>query len=139
MLKLIMRMFRKTWLVQMALIIVLASAVTVLMIYSGYISREGSNFSSKIEGRITTWDLYLAKTPGLEGLPPKAEMYNVGLLAAWREAVVKSNMGEIPCAFFSTGPELRSLASPGTVLVPEKLAVKFGITSGDEVDRKSVV
>lgn len=131
--KLVIRMFRKSWLVQAALIIVLASAVTVLMIYGAYIKREGADLAANIESRITDWGTILAVAPEPENSPNASGMYYVSLLASWSESVVQSNVGDIPCAFFNTDPSIHSLGMPGTAYVPLKIALKLGIASGDEI------
>jgi len=125
-------MFGKQWLVQIALVTLIATAVSVLIIYGAYINRESTSVASSVLSVVAEGQ-YLVKTPPTIELPDPTRMYSASLLAAWHESAVPSSLGELPCVFMIEGSSLRAISTRGTALFSKKLAERFGLAEGDMV------
>lgn len=131
MINLVLRQLRKTWVVQVALVILFACTIVIFMFYSAYTARERSSVSRSIEGGVPS-GLFLAKSAVPESVPTTWGG-DVALIAIWQERTVPSNIGRIPCALFTEDPSIASLAQPGSAIVPRRLAERLDIRIDDTI------
>lgn len=132
MISLVLRQLRKAWVVQVALVILFASSVVIFILYSAYVARESSSVNTSIEGGIPA-GLFVVRTPVPENIPDLSRTSDEALITVWWEGEAKSSLGSIACAFVTEHPAITSLASPGSAVVPKRLAEKFGLAVGDVI------
>lgn len=132
MLKLVYKQFAKAWVVQVTLVVLFASAIMIMMIYSAYVSRESMSISATVQSRIPQ-GYFLATVPSAKKVSGLPKSGYISLVAAWRDEIASTNLGRLPCVFLADDPSLTSFAPPGSAAVHRDLAAKLRIEIGDKI------
>ncbi|HSL93918.1 MAG TPA: ABC transporter permease [Bacillota bacterium] len=130
---LIWRIFKKGWVVQIALTLLLASAVALFAIYNAYIARE----SQVMVGRMKN-----TNPPGYFLVSEEAPRLNLPLssgngrmftfVASWFEAVTPINLGDLPITYLDLNlGNLGFAPQANTAAVHENVARRLGLSEGD--------
>lgn len=132
---LIWRIFKKGWLVQITLTLLLASAVALFAIYNAYIARESQVMVGRMQNTnppgyfLVTDDVPRANEP-LSGSNSRM----VTFVAGWFEAVTPSNLGDLPVTYLDlTLGNLGMAPEANSAAVHENVARRLGISLGDEL------
>ena len=132
---LVWRLFKKGWVVQVALTILLASAVALFAIYNAYIARESNVMSGRMKN-VNPAGYYLVTDNSLpqnrSGFSSQGRI--VTFVASWFEAVTPSNYGHLPITYLDlTNGNLGLAPQTNAAAVHENIAARLGLSKGDEL------
>lgn len=130
MITLLWRQVKKTAAIQLALAVLFASAVTIFLVYSSYISRENMLAGARTISRIPAGHILVQTNTVQAALPSTPQILLIG---GWNESLLNSNVGELACALVGSEGSLGALAPKGTILIPKNLARRYNLSAGDEV------
>jgi hypothetical protein len=132
----IWRLFKKGLVVQVALTVLLASAVALLAIYNSYIARETRNMNGRIVNQ-NPQGFYLVTDAGTQRNfdPPGGTLARpYELVASWYHEVTPSNFGNLPINYIELTYGYLALApEPNVAAMHDNVARRLGISVGDEI------
>lgn len=133
--RLIWRLIRKGWLVQVALIALLASAVALFSIYSSFLARESSTMSGRLDLKNPDGYYLVTSAAPQENISLGANQgMHFNLVASWHTEEVPSNLGNLPITFFDTSNgSVGFVREKDVVAVHSSIAARFGLSEGDEI------
>lgn len=133
---LIWRMIKKSWGVQLAVTLLLATGVAVLVIYASYMEREVGVMNKRIKN-ITPPGFFLATEaqPQLNrDVNAQPFVRTFRFLASWYQANTPTNLGNLPITYVDLTYGDRSFAPvPGVAAVHSRLANRLGLSVGDTI------
>lgn len=138
---LVWRFFKKQWVVQMAVVLLLVSAIVVLALYGAYLNRQKDLLAVRLQDQIPSGYI-LAKTfdvlPTEPALPPYRGMREppITLVTSWRSEVLPSSIGNVLFSLLSEGSTPAFTLAENTVAIPQGLAEDFSLSVGDSITVK---
>jgi hypothetical protein len=135
---LIWRFFKRAWPVQLAVTILLASAVVIFALYGAFIERQGDLLGVRFTSPIPE-GVYLVEvgTPQLgpsDPIPFRGfREPPVDYLAGWGNVVLRTSMGDVLTSLLDVEASAYFELASGTALVPAVLAESRGVNPGDIV------
>lgn len=128
---LIWRLFKKRWLVQYAVTLVIASVITVFAVYGAFINRESGTMTTRIENRVPENFFRVRQDHFSENRfsDPARTMYV--LIAGWRNETVRTNVGDLPAALLDLRHGDANITKPGVAALSEATAKRLGLSIGD--------
>ena len=134
--KLIWRLFKKGFVVQIALTVLLTAAVALFAVYNSYIAGEINAVSGRIENNTTTTGLYRvidSATQANKNLSTNASLSRYYLfIAAWYDTVTPSSVGHLPITYLDTTHGTLRLGA-GVAAIHQNIAARLGVTVGDGI------
>lgn len=131
----IWRLFKQGFVVQVALTVLLASAIALFAIYNSYIARETSAMNRRIENKANPQGFYLiaeAKTRPNTDTTTRDSLRLYTFVAAWYKAVTPSNLGHLPITYIDTTNGTLHL-DDNVAAIHESVAHRLGLRLGDEL------
>lgn len=133
---LIWRFFKRAWPVQLAVTVLLASAVVVFALYGAYIERQsdllGVRFASPIPEGVYLVEVRAPQPGPSDPIPFRGfREPPVDYVAGWGNLMLRTSIGDVLTAVLDSEASAYFGVEPGTVLVPEHLASGRGVVPGD--------
>ncbi|MBS3950034.1 MAG: hypothetical protein KGZ53_05165 [Peptococcaceae bacterium] len=138
---LVWKFFKKQWVIQMAVVLLLVSAIVVLALYGAYLNRQQELLAVRIQAQMPSGYM-LAKTASLlstePALPPYRGMREppITLVASWRREVLPSSLGSVLFSLLSEGFIPTFTLTQDTVAIPQGLAESFSLSVGEDITIK---
>ena len=137
---LVWKFFKKQWIVQMAVVLLLVSAIVVLALYGAYLNRQQDLLAVRLQAHMPPGYM-LAKidlTPTEPALPPHRGMREppITLVASWRREVLPSSLGSVLFSLLWEGFTPAFTLEQDTVAIPRGLAESFSLSIGEEITVK---
>ncbi|MDP3058948.1 MAG: hypothetical protein Q8N36_05780 [bacterium] len=130
MMALLGRMFKKTWVVQLSVALLLASSVGLLTIYNVFLNNEGQAVNLRLESRIPA-GLYLVSVPTPTTKPSSLDA-SIAYYAGWKNDIYASNLGDLPIAVVDLDASMRNrFPNANVAAIPRTLATKYNLRVGD--------
>ncbi|HSL93314.1 MAG TPA: hypothetical protein VK905_01795 [Bacillota bacterium] len=135
---LIWRFFKRAWPVQLAVTILLASAVVIFALYGAFIQRQGDllgvRFASPIPEGIYLVEVGEPQIGPSDPIPFRGfREPPIEYLAGWGNVVLRTSLGDVVTSVLDSEASAYFELEPGTVLVPALLAESRGVSVGDTV------
>ncbi|HSL93055.1 MAG TPA: hypothetical protein VK905_00455 [Bacillota bacterium] len=133
---LIWRFFKRAWPVQLAVTILLTSAVVIFALYGAFIERQGDllgvRFASPIPEGVYLIEVGAPQLGPSDPIPFRGfREPPVDYLAGWGNVVLRTSMGDVLTAVLDDEAALYFALEPGTALAPAHLAETRGVSPGD--------
>ncbi|MDP3488406.1 MAG: hypothetical protein Q8S19_10850, partial [Bacillota bacterium] len=129
---LVWKFFKKQWIVQMAVVLLLVSAIVVLALYGAYLNRQQDLLAVRLQAHMPPGYM-LAKMPSLLSAEPALPPYRglreppITLVASWRREVLPSSLGSVLFSLLSEGFTPAFTLTENTVAIPQGLADSFSL------------
>lgn len=135
---LVWRFFKKQWLVQLAIMLLLTSTIVVLALYGAYVARQEDLLSVRLQTGIEPGHLLIIQpTVVMEepSLPPYRGLRKspLTLVASWRREILDSSAGSVMFSILSEGSTPSLVLEPDTVAIPESLAQSLALDLGQKI------
>lgn len=135
---LVWKFFKKQWIVQMAVVLLLVSAIVVLALYGAYLNRQQDLLAVRLQAHMPPGYM-LAKMPSLLSAEPALPPYRglreppITLVASWRREVLPSSLGSVLFSLLSEGFTPAFTLTENTVAIPQGLADSFSLAVGGDI------
>lgn len=135
---LIWRFFKRAWPVQLAVTVLLASAVVIFALYGAYIERQSGLLSVRFTSPIPQ-GVYLADVASPQPGPNAPIPFRgfreppVSYIGGWGSTVLRTSLGDSLVAVLDDAAADYFGLAPGTGLVPSVIANAKGISEGDYI------
>ena len=134
---LVWKFFKKQWVVQMAVVLLLVSAIVVLALYGAYLNRQQDFLAVRLKAHMPE-GFMLARTEMMStepALPPYRGLREppLTLVTSWRREVLPSSLGNVLFSLLSEGFTPRFTLTQDTAAIPQGLAEGLSLAVGDDI------
>ena len=135
---LIWRFFKRAWPVQLAVTILLASAVVIFALYGAFIERQGDLLGVRFSSPIPEGVYFVEVATPQPGPNPPIPFRGfreppVDYLAGWGSVVLRTSLGDVLTSVLDADASTYFGLAPGSALVPLGLAESRGVSEGDSL------